>query len=143
MDPDGRTVIKHPASAYLIVGFVAICVTAVVRAPLTALVYLVPALAALYVARTATIVDRTGLTARGLFGHQQVSWAELTGLRVLASGNVYAVAADNSQLRLPCVRGSRLGPLITAAGGRIPDPAGGNGVSDPARPTSSGREPVE
>ena len=37
-----RTVLKHPGSAYLIVAFVALCLTAVVRSPVQALVYLVP-----------------------------------------------------------------------------------------------------
>jgi hypothetical protein len=118
-----RTVIRHPASAYLIVAFVALCATAVVRSPVQALVYLVPIGGALYIARTATIVDGTGVTARALVGSQTVPWNELTGLRVDASSAVYAVDVHDTQLRLPCVRGTRLGPLIAASDGRIPDPA--------------------
>jgi hypothetical protein len=36
---------------------------------------------------------------------------------------VYAVDADGTQLRLPCVRSTKLTPLIAAGAGRIPDPA--------------------
>lgn len=118
-----RTVLKHPGSAYLIVAFVALCLTAVVRSPLQALVYLIPVAGAVYVARTATVVDSVGLHARAVFGSQAVSWERLRGLRLEPSGTVYAVDDDGTQLRLPCVRSTRLQPLIDAAGGRIPDPA--------------------
>ena len=118
-----RTVLKHPGSAYLIVAFVALCLTAVVRSPLQALVYLIPVAGVVYVARTATVVDSVGLHARAVFGSQVVSWDRLRGLRLDPRGTVYAVDDDGTQLRLPCVRGTRLQPLIDAAGGRIPDPA--------------------
>jgi hypothetical protein len=120
-----RTVLTHPASAYLIVAFVALCVTAVVRSPIQTLIYLIPAAGALYVARTATVVDEDGLHARAVFGSASVGWAELRGLRLDASGRVYAVDTGGTQLRLPCVRSTKLQPLIDAAAGRIPDPAAG------------------
>ncbi|HEU5271708.1 MAG TPA: PH domain-containing protein [Jatrophihabitans sp.] len=119
-----RTVLKHPGSAYLIVAFVALCLTAVVRSPVQALVYLIPIAAAVYVARTATVVDSAGLHARAVFGSQSVAWERLRGLRLDRSGRVYAVEVDGTQLRLPCVRSTRLQPLIAAAAGRIPDPEG-------------------
>ena len=87
-----RTVLKHPGSAYLIVAFVALCVTAVVRSPIQALlIYLVPLAGAVYIARTATIVDEDGLHAQAVFGSQLVGWDELRGLRLDGSGAVYAV----------------------------------------------------
>jgi hypothetical protein len=119
-----RTVLKHPGSAYLIVAFVALCLTAVVRSPVQALVYLIPVAGAVYVARTATVVDSAGLHARAVFGSQSVSWERLRGLRLDPRGSVFAVDGDGTQLRLPCVRSTRLEPLIAAAGGRIPDPGG-------------------
>jgi hypothetical protein len=119
-----RTVIKHPSSAYLIVVFVALCATAVVRSPIQALVYLIPAAGALYIARTATVVDDRGVTAQAVFGSQTVRWDDLTGVRLTNSGAVYAVDRSGTQLRLPCVRSTKLTPLITASGGRIPNPAG-------------------
>lgn len=118
-----RTVLKQPASAYLIVAFVALCVTAGVHSPWALLVYLIPLLAAAYVARTATIVDAAGLQARAVFGSQRVGWDELRGLRLTESGAVYAVSTDGTQLRLPCIRSTKLNPLIQAAAGRIPDPS--------------------
>jgi hypothetical protein len=116
-----RTVLKHPASAYLIVAFVALCITAVVRSPVQALIYLVPLGGALYVARTATVVDEQGVHAQAIFGSQLVRWEQLRGLRLADSGAVYAVDTDGSQLKLPCVRSTKLEPLIAASAGRIPE----------------------
>ncbi|MCW2539134.1 MAG: hypothetical protein JWN95_859 [Frankiales bacterium] len=115
--------IRHPNSAYFIVAFVALCATAIVRGPIQALIYLIPLAGVVYIVRTATIVDEDGLRARAVFGEQAVSWSELTGLRLADSGAVYAVDDAGSQLRLPCVRSTKLEPLIRAADGRIPDPA--------------------
>ncbi|MCW2523488.1 MAG: cfp6, partial [Frankiales bacterium] len=103
---------------------VTICVTAVVRSPLQLLVYLIPAACALYIARTATVVDAAGITARAMFGSQRVAWDDLLGLRLTDKGAVYAVDANGTQLRLPCVRSTKLTPLISAGDGRIPNPAG-------------------
>jgi hypothetical protein len=117
-----RTVLKHPWTAYLIAGFVALCETVLVRSPLQALIYLIPLAGVCYAARTATIVDSQGLRARYLLGSRPVGWSELRGLRLDRSGAVYAVDFDGGQLRLPCVRSSNLAPLVAAGAGRIPDP---------------------
>jgi hypothetical protein len=118
-----RTVIKHSALAYLIVAFTALCCTAVVQSPALALVYLLPLAGALYIARTATVVDERGVHARAVLGSQTIGWHELAGLRLDRSGAVYAVDTSGGQLQLPCVRSTRLGSLIAAGAGRIPDPA--------------------
>jgi len=118
-----RTVLKHSALAYLIVAFTALCCTAVVQSKLLALIYLVPVAAAVYVARTATVVDERGVHARAVLGSRMVGWHELAGLRLDRSGAVYAVDTSGGQLRLPCVRSTRLDALIAAGDGRIPDPA--------------------
>lgn len=118
-----RTVLSHPGSAYLIVAFLALCVTAMVQIPLAALLYLLPLAAAGYIARTATVVDDNGLTARALLGSSKVAWSELSGLQLQPKGAVYAVDRDGTKLRLPCVRSTKLQPLIAASHGRIPDPA--------------------
>jgi hypothetical protein len=122
-----RTVIKHSGLAYLIVAFTALCCTAVVQSPPLALVYLVPLAGALYIARTATVVDDHGLHARAMFGSRTVGWHELAGLRLDRSGAVFAVDTQGGQLKLPCVRSTRLEPLIAAGAGRIPDPAAASG----------------
>ena len=116
-----RTVFKHPASAYLIVAFVAVCVTAAVHSPWALLVYLIPVAGAVYIARNATVVDEAGLHARALLGSQLVRWDEFRGLLLRESGGVYAVSTDGTQLKLPCIRSTKLEPLMKAADGRIPE----------------------
>ena len=127
-----RTVLKHPALAYLIVAFTALCCTAVVHSPPLALVYLIPIAAAVYVARTATVVDDQGVHARAVLGSRTIGWHELAGLRLDRSGAVYAVDSSGGQLRLPCVRSTRLDDLIAAGAGRIPDPTAARETGRPS-----------
>jgi Bacterial PH domain len=91
--------------------------TAVVG-PQTA-VLLIPLVAAIFIARTATIVGAAGILVRAPFGKHVLSWDEVRGLSVTGT-TVYAVLADGS-LRLPCVRVSNLAEVARASGGRLPE----------------------
>jgi hypothetical protein len=81
-------------------------------------VFLVPLLAAVYIARTATIVGADGVRIRAAFGTRALTWDEIRGLSI-GGGNVYAVQADGA-IRLPCVRVANLAELARASGGRLP-----------------------
>jgi hypothetical protein len=83
------------------------------------LVLLVPVLAAVFIARSATLVDAGGITIRAAFGARLVRWDELEGLSV-SGRNVYAVTSDGSW-RLPCVHVNDLAALSRASGGRVPE----------------------
>ncbi|WP_375489059.1 PH domain-containing protein [uncultured Jatrophihabitans sp.] len=85
---------------------------------LQTLIFLVPVLAAVYVARTATVVDAAGISVRAAFGSRALPWAQVRGLSVTGR-NVYAVQSDGS-VRLPCVRVNDLAALARASGGRLP-----------------------
>jgi hypothetical protein len=80
---------------------------------------LLPALAAVFIRRTATIVDTGGIRVRALFGSRRLPWDELRGLSVTGT-TVYAVLADGS-VRLPCVRVADLAEVSRASGGRLPE----------------------
>jgi Bacterial PH domain len=80
---------------------------------------LVPVLAAVFIRRSATIVDAAGIRVRALFGSRQLSWDDLRGISV-DGRSVYAVLPDGS-LRLPCVRVADLGAVSRASGGRLPE----------------------
>ena len=60
-------------------------------------------LAALYIARTLTLVNADGLLVRAIFGQREVLWSDVRGLSV-SGRNIYAVLGDGGALRLPCVR---------------------------------------
>ncbi len=111
-------VFRLPRSAYLAVLFLALCATPLVQHPLASVVYVIPVVAAVFIARTATIVDDRGITVRALIGHRTLLWTELRGLSVTGR-SVYAVT-DTGSVRLPCVRIADLAALSAASGGRLP-----------------------
>jgi hypothetical protein len=83
------------------------------------LVFLVPVLAAAFIARTATIVSAEGLRVRALFGSRMLPWAGIRGLTI-SGRSVYAVV-DGGAIRLPCVRIAHLGPISRLSAGRLPE----------------------
>jgi PH (Pleckstrin Homology) domain-containing protein len=111
-------VFRLPRSAYLAVLFLALCATPLVQHPLASFVYVIPVAAAVFIARTATIVDDHGITVRALAGHRTLPWTDLRGLSVTGR-SVYAVT-DAAAVRLPCVRLADLAALSAASGGRLP-----------------------
>ena len=111
-------VFRLPKPAYLAVLVLALCVTPLVQHPLAAVVYLIPVAAAVFIARTATIVDANGVTVRALVGERTLAWAGVRGLSVTGR-SVYAVTVDGA-VRLPCVRVSDLAAVSAASGGHLP-----------------------
>jgi Bacterial PH domain len=109
---------RVPRSAYVVVLFLVLGVTALVQYPALAVLYLLPILAGVFIARVATVVDERGITVRALFGSKQLPWSELRGLSVTGR-SVYAVTRDGA-VRLPCVRISDLSAVAAASGGHLP-----------------------
>jgi PH (Pleckstrin Homology) domain-containing protein len=83
------------------------------------LLFLLPLVAILYIARTATIVDGHGVRVRALFGSRRLPWQKVRGLAVTGR-SVYAVLADGS-VRLPCVGVQQLARVARASEGRLPE----------------------
>jgi hypothetical protein len=80
---------------------------------------IIPLLAAVFIGRTATFADASGIRIRAVFGSRRLSWDEIDGLS-LDRRNVYAVTAHGA-FRLPCVHVNDLAALSRASGGRLPD----------------------
>lgn len=138
----GVTAFRLPRSAYLVVLFLAIGVlplafardggTAASPVPvLRAALVLVPAVVAVFIARTATVVEAAGIRVRALLGSRLLRWEELRGLSVTGR-SVYAVCADGA-VRLPCVERHDLAAVARASGGRLPALAEVTPKSAPAR----------
>ena len=83
------------------------------------LVFAVPLLVAIFIARTATVVSTAGLTVRALFGSRTLRWDEIRGLTV--SGRAVYAVVDGGAIRLPCVRIAHLGPISRISAGRLPE----------------------
>jgi hypothetical protein len=79
----------------------------------------IPVLVAVFIARTATFADASGLRVRALFGSRRLTWDEIRGLS-LDGRNVYAVTAGGA-VRLPCVHMNDLAALSRASEGRLPE----------------------
>jgi hypothetical protein len=115
--------------AYLTVLFLLFCVAPLALASTAeqlsrptlgprVVLFAIPVLAAVFIARWATIVDRSGIVVRAAFGQTRLPWDDIRGLSVSGS-TVYAVLPDGS-MRLPCVRVSDLAELARASDGRLP-----------------------
>jgi len=96
-----------------------------------ALLILVPVLAAVFIARTRTVVDANGVSVRALFGTRYLPWSEIRGLSVDVR-TVYLVCQDGS-VRLPCVRTSDLAAVSKASGARLPEVAEATAKFAPSR----------
>lgn len=119
MDAAAARTFRLPAAAYLVVLLLAFGVTALVQNPILLVAYVIPALAAVYIHRTATVVDaELGITVRALIGQTRIGWDELRGLS-FTGRNLYAVARDGA-IRLPCVRLADLAAVSAASGGHLP-----------------------
>jgi hypothetical protein len=92
---------------------------------------LLPVLAAVFIARTATFVSPEGLRIRAAFGSRKLRWEQVRGLSVTGS-SVYAVLDDGS-VRLPCVGTKDLAAISKVSGGRLPE------IAEPVRKFAPGR----
>jgi hypothetical protein len=121
---------RLPALAYLAVLFLAFGFAPIAFSALGSdaagaavgpqtLVLLVPVLAAVFIARWATIVGPDGIVVRAAFGQRVLRWADIRGFSVVGR-SVYAVTQDGSW-RLPCVHVKDLGALSKASRGRLPE----------------------
>jgi hypothetical protein len=134
---------RLPRSAYLAVLFLLFC-----AAPLAlsadagdqggaagwswrVVLLLIPVLAAVYIARTATFASPEGLRVRALFGSRRLPWDGVRGLSINERA-VYAVLDDGS-VRLPCVRTNDLAAIARVSGGRLPK------IAEPVRKYAPGR----
>jgi hypothetical protein len=96
------------------------------------LVYLVPIAMVVWVQRNQTIADTTGLTARTTFTKSVLRWDELASLKVGKRRGLLAVRADESTVKLPCVRVRHLAVLSAVSGGVVPDPGSDDKADDKA-----------
>jgi Bacterial PH domain len=127
---DPGRVFRLPALAYLAVLFLLFGVTPLALAsgieklsrptlsPRVVL-FVLPILAIVFIARWATVVSTDGITVRAAFGSRRMRWDEIRGLSVTGT-SVYAVLVDGS-VRLPCVRVADLAEVSRASGGHLPE----------------------
>lgn len=125
-DQEGkRAILRMPGVAMLGVAFLAICMTPIAfTVPGMLALYIFPIAIAYWLIRTRTTADRHGLSARYVFGKQDVAWSELKGLQLTKRGHVHAVTNDGTEIALPTVRARHLPVLSLVSEGALPDPSG-------------------
>ena len=118
------TVIRISPMAYFAPAFVALSVVAFIPAlgnwALSLLI--VPALAAVVIARLRTVADPETVTARGLVSSRTLPWSDVEGLKFSRGGWARACRADGDEVLLPAVTFATLPRLTAASGGRVPNP---------------------
>ena len=137
---------RLPGSAYIAVLFFGLGITAFVRHPVLILLYAFPVLAAVFIARRSTVVDRESVTVRALFGTRVIRWADVTGLLVDRRDGISVALRDNTAVRLPYVRLRHLPVLSEITDGTVPDipprPAGPD-ATEPEPETSDSNPGVD
>ena len=123
--------LRLPRTAYLAAGALAVCVTPMVQAPWLFVVYLLPIAAFAYIARSGTVVDDDGITARAMIGSARVPWSDVVGLRLGDRGQVYALLTGDQQLRLPGARPKDVA-VITAISESASGATAGGATAQPA-----------
>ncbi|MCW2494987.1 PH domain-containing protein [Jatrophihabitans sp.] len=83
-----------------------------------ALLVLIPIVALIFIARTATFVTPEGIRVRAVLGSRMLPWSGIRGLTVNGRA-VYAVVA-NGAVRLPCVRVASLADVARSSAGHVP-----------------------
>jgi len=118
---ESPTVRLRPSrTGLLVVVFLLFCVTPVAfeRRPLLIL-YLLPLGMLLWIWRSGTDIDATGITARAVAGRRRLRWDDIAGLAPTPRGELRAVLADGRTLRLPQARLRHLELIAAASGGRV------------------------
>jgi hypothetical protein len=119
-----RLVFRVPGSTYVVIAFLALCVSFVaVASPYLTLLYLLPLAAVVWVARTRTVVDADRLVVRTVLYRTVLPWSKVESLRVAERGWIRAVGAHGGgEIALPSVRTRHLPALALISGGRLTDP---------------------
>lgn len=134
-DRPPRAMFRMPQVAIMAALFAMLCATPFAwAAPGLAAVYLLPIAFIVWVVRTRTVADASGLSVRTMFGERELPWSEIKGLALTPRAKVRAVLSDGSEAALPFVRPRHLPVLAVVSQGRISDPlaatAGGEGDAD-------------
>ena len=119
-NPVVRATFRLPRSAYLPVLFLGFGVTVLVSSWAWLPVYIVPLLAAVFVARRATVVDRDRITVRAIFGTERIPWSRVRGLLISERGQIAVALDDQSSVDLPYVRVRHLPVLSQVSGNLVP-----------------------
>jgi hypothetical protein len=136
-------IIRLPRLSYVVVGFLVVGLAPIAlyggyehptqaRISALTLLYVIPVLAAFFIARSATIVGTDGIGIRAVFGRRMLRWDDIRGLSV-DGRNIYALLLDGGAVRLPCARMRDLAAISRASGDRLPEIPEARVIAAPGR----------
>lgn len=121
---DSATVIlRLPLTSLIGVFWLAMGITPVALAvPGLQVLYLLPLALAVWLVRTRTVAGPETVVAYRVWGRRQITWLDLSGLRIDDRSRVWAMLRDGEQVLLPVARARDLPVLAAISGGRLPNP---------------------
>ncbi|SDK85670.1 PH domain-containing protein [Actinopolyspora mzabensis] len=119
-----RLVFRITRVSLLVILVLAFCISPVAASlPPLSVLYLIPLGLIVWVVRTRTVVDESGITARTLTGATRMDWSDIRALRLHERRWVRAVTTSDREVRLPALRVRDVPRLATMSRGRIQDPS--------------------
>jgi hypothetical protein len=124
-------IIRLPRLSYVVVGFLVVGLAPIAlyggyehptqaRISALTLLYVIPVLAAFFIARSATIVGTDGIGIRAVFGRRMLRWDDIRGLSV-DGRNIYALLLDGGAV------------ISRASGDRLPEIPEARVIAAPGR----------
>ncbi|MBL1079341.1 PH domain-containing protein [Nocardia sp. 2] len=84
--------------------------------------FAIPLALVVWVERTRTTVSDKGIDTQTMFKTRHIDWSQVKGLQIPKRGYLKLHLTDETDATLPAVGFDRLGELVVASNGRIPDP---------------------
>ncbi|MGJ7906297.1 PH domain-containing protein [Actinopolyspora sp. H202] len=126
-----RLVFRITRVSLLVILVIAFCISPMAASlPPLSLLYLIPLGLIVWVVRTRTVVDESGITARTLTGATRMDWSDIRALRLHERHWVRAVTTSDREVRLPALRVRDVPRLAVMSRGRIQDPSRPKGVDE-------------
>ncbi|SFE50456.1 PH domain-containing protein [Actinopolyspora alba] len=119
-----RLVFRITRVGLLVILVVAFCISPIAASlPPLSVLYLIPLGLIVWLVRTRTVVDESGITARTLTGRTRMDWSDIRALRLDERHWVRAVTTSDREVRLPAIRVRDVPRLAVMSRGRIQDPS--------------------
>ncbi|GAB3552198.1 hypothetical protein J2S53_000159 [Actinopolyspora lacussalsi] len=119
-----RLVFRITRVSLLVILVVAFCISPMAASlPPLSVLYLIPLGLIVWLVRTRTVVDESGITARSLTGTTRMDWSDIRALRLDERHWVRAVTTSDREVRLPAIRVRDVPRLAVMSRGRIQDPS--------------------
>lgn len=136
-----EVILRLPLTSLIGVFWLIVCITPVALAVSgLQVLYLLPLALTVWLVRTRTVAGPETVVAYRVWGRRQMTWLDLSGLRIDDRSRVWAMLHDGEEVLLPVARARDLPVLSAISGGRLPNPLSPNPPSQASEPPASERQ---